>query len=80
MHDEQESAIICGDVAWVAGQTVRSTRSPVNPGRGRRLRLYKEDEQMAQQSGKKKSPTPKGSKKQKKQTPAAPKQPPTASK
>jgi hypothetical protein len=35
---------------------------------------------MAQQSGKKKSPTPKGSKKQKKQTPATPKQIPTASK
>jgi hypothetical protein len=38
---------------------------------------------MAQQSGKKKSPAPKGSKKQKKQkkqTPAAPKQTPPASK
>ena len=37
MHYERESAILCGDVAWVAGQTVRSTWSPVNPGPGRRL-------------------------------------------
>jgi hypothetical protein len=53
--------------------------SPVDPGPGRIPRVYKEEGQMAQQSGKK-SPARKGSKKQKKQNPTPPKQTPTASK